>query len=165
MGVQDLLILSSQQQEPQPAALRLFSRYLTAPREGPPPFTPFGSLACEVAGRPGAPVLTVAPDAKVVLDLPATEEDPPPRQVFLQFPGTDAFVGRVVVDLPPPTEEEKEARFFELGFELSVSGATQAPVELNDILDVPLLPRRIASVNGSGLRSRSLKTASRSQSA
>lgn len=143
MGVQDLLTLSQQGEPPQPAALRLFGRYLTTPREAPPAFVPFGSLECELGGTPNAPVLKVAPETKVVLDAPPDDDSLPPRQVFLQFPSADALVGQVVVDLPPPTEAEEDARFFELGVELSVSGATKAALELNDILDIPLLPRRL----------------------
>ena len=144
VGVQDVLTLFAEASEdPKPASLRLFGRYLIAPREAPPSFTPFGTLECELAGRPDAPELNVALEAKVVLDVPPSEDDLPPRQVFLQFPSTDAGAGRVVVDLPEPTEADEDARFFELGVELSVSGATQAAIDLNDILDIPLLARRL----------------------
>lgn len=134
--------------------VQFFGRYLSSARARPlPAFEPFARIKvqAELVGTPGKPSARFLPESTIEYDAAHTPEDPRARGLDITY-SPDTFVnapsapGATRLILPVETDDAPEARHFELGIALLVDGAEEAPVAVNDILDVPLFPLRVGLV-------------------
>ncbi len=136
---------------PQPVSLKFFGRYLTeALPQSPPAFEEFAQLSLEgeLKGMPLRPELKISATAKIVYNTPPEDDDPKVRtleldynaQDFSNLPVEEHEIRKLKLPIYEPQNDLPEPRHFELGILLEVGGHTEAAVEVNDVLDVPLKP-------------------------
>lgn len=126
-----------------PASLVFHAAYLDTVRGQEPQFEPFATLSGEIAFHGESPKFVIGADAAIEITSPEPgPSDPPPRQLQLAFAAKHFEVpaGNEAVRtlrLPP---SEPRAHHAEIGVELKIAGEQEASVEVNDRLDVPLVP-------------------------
>lgn len=97
----------------------------------------------------GLPVFVIAGplQAAVATDAsdPSSARHDRPRLLELEFGATNFQVpsGAAPFLLALPVDLEQSSRHLEVSAELSIAGQIEAPAASNDVLDVPLLPRRV----------------------
>jgi hypothetical protein len=131
---------------PQPASVTLSVAFLEASRTlDVSELTPFATLdgQIELRGSPPQPLFTVPDDADFSYTEPEPENGEPFRELRLAFdnrffePEIEDGLPLTRLRLPPAPEH---ARFFELGVELVIAGATESTTDENDRLAGPLGP-------------------------
>jgi hypothetical protein len=124
-----------------PATLVWFGAYLENVRGvSSPTFSKIATVRgdIELKGDPPKAAITFPPDAEVIYVEPEPAKGESFRELRLElvapsFRGTPPKLARLRLPKAPA-----KARFFELGVELKISGATEAGVDKNERLDVPL---------------------------
>lgn len=127
--------------ERKPALLRFHAAYFDKARNAKPKFAAFATLSGEVHLASGTPRFVLPEAAKLeYLSAPKDDEKPAQRLVLELLAGSFENLpkgagGLSVLELP---ERPETAHFLELGVELELAGAVEAPLDANDVLDVPL---------------------------
>jgi hypothetical protein len=129
-----------------PAELVLHGAYLEKARNvSAPEFEKIATLSGQIELREGPlePVFLLDPKSDFLYVEPLPEKGEPFRELRLEYPGTHFDAppedGDPLTRLRLPREPEG-ARFFELGAELIIAGVTEAGLDDNHRLDVPLGP-------------------------
>lgn len=135
---------------PQPATLTFSGIFLERARDPQNPVErQLGSLSgtLSLEGPNATPVFSIdGPLQGTANDTPDETADTSVRLRLLQLAFSDASFdvpAGVTFDLPLPLDLEQTTAHLEVSVELSVAGQVEAPAKNNDILDVPLLPRKV----------------------
>lgn len=127
--------------EKKPALLRFHAAYLDEARKAEPAFAPFATLAGEVYLPSGGPRFVLPDDAEIeYLGAPPEDEKLAQKLVLELSAGSFENLpkqGSATRFLRLPQRPET-AHFLEVGVELELDGAPEAPLDANDVLDVPL---------------------------
>ena len=138
---------AAQRDAPKPATIVFHGAYLDHARKiSSPDFTQFASLEGQIVrrGPKGEPVFLCDPEVEIVYDEPEPENGEPFRELRLDYDG--ARFDEAPEDGAPATRlrlplEPDDSRFFELGVELQIAGATEGELDSEHRLDVPLPPK------------------------